>query len=542
MDKTNAFSGTPHRHRLALPSLLTLVDRTLKRLVDIIGAAVGLFFLSPFFLLVAIRIRRSDPGPVFHRCVRVGKDGRLFQIIKFRTMREDAESHDGAKVTAYDDPRVTPLGHWLRNTKLNELPQLWNVLRGEMSLVGPRPEDPEIVATWPEDARREILSMRPGITSPTSVLYRDEESLLSADKVMETYLGSIAPSKLRLDRLYVRHRSFMLDLDVIFWTVLALLPLLRAYDPPLEALYLGPLRRIVRRYLNWLVVDTIIAFTAILLTGVLWRLFQPLDLGPLKAVAIAIGFSFLFSITGTLFGIHRTVWSQASSRDVFVLFAASIVAGSAALGINEWLRDSSVLPSLAVVFASLLAFAGLVLVRYRSRLLSGLASHWLESRGNAQVARERILIVGSGYAGQLIAWLLCNGPNADAFHIVGFADDDLFKQGSRLSGLRVLGKRADIPRLVQKYDVGLLIYAINNITPAERECVLEICRSTPARVVIAPDIAGIANAEIQKGTVWVNRSYPDGSDSAMGAQERLFVHTVTPVKMQSSVKAETGGK
>src|SRR5687768_9458953 len=190
-------------------------SHTAKRLMDILAALVGLALLSPFFLIVGLLIKRDSPGPVFYRGARMGKDGRVFGILKFRTMREEAASHTGPSVTAQDDPRITPFGRWLRDTKLNELPQLWNVLVGEMSLVGPRPEDPEIAKTWPEAARREILSMRPGITSPASVAYHDEESRLKTESVMDDY-RNILPDKLRLDQLYVRHHTFITDLDALF--------------------------------------------------------------------------------------------------------------------------------------------------------------------------------------------------------------------------------------------------------------------------------------------------------------------------------------
>ncbi len=129
-----------------------------KRLVDVFVAFWGLVFLSPFFLVIAGMIKRESPGPVFYRGPRMGRNGKPFGILKFRTMWEERAGYLMVPVTACDDPRITPLGSWLRHTKVNELPQLWNVLVGEMSLVGPRPEDPGIVATWPEDARCEILS------------------------------------------------------------------------------------------------------------------------------------------------------------------------------------------------------------------------------------------------------------------------------------------------------------------------------------------------------------------------------------------------
>jgi lipopolysaccharide/colanic/teichoic acid biosynthesis glycosyltransferase len=190
-----------------------------KRAFDIVMAFIGLFFLWPFFIYIAYLIRRDSPGPAFFWGSRMGRNGKPFKMLKFRTMHERPESYQGPLVTSQDDDRITPLGHWLRDMKINELPQLWNVLRGEMSFVGPRPEDPEITKTWPEESFKEILSVRPGITSPASILYHDEEKLLSQANVMGDYFKSILPDKMRLDRLYVRHRSFFADIDTIFWTL-----------------------------------------------------------------------------------------------------------------------------------------------------------------------------------------------------------------------------------------------------------------------------------------------------------------------------------
>ena len=195
-----------------------------KRLFDIVVSAMGLMILSPAFAMVALYIRRTSPGPVFYRGIRAGQYGKDFYILKFRTMRDCPECENGSRVTAGDDPRVTSGGRWLRATKLNELPQLWNVLKGEMSLVGPRPEDIEVAAKWPEQARQSILSVRPGITSPASIFFRDEEQLLQTDSVMDKYLNHIVPSKLRLDQVYVEAHTFLGDLNILFLTVIALLP------------------------------------------------------------------------------------------------------------------------------------------------------------------------------------------------------------------------------------------------------------------------------------------------------------------------------
>ena len=215
----------------------------LKRLIDGLVSGLLLLFLSPLFLYLAWRIKRDSPGPVFYRGLRTGKAGKEFNILKLRTMYEIPESYQGTQITAQDDPRITRVGRRLRDTKLNELPQLWNVFKGEMSLVGPRPEVPLIVEDWPEDARNEILSVRPGITSPASVLYYDEENRLSFGQVMQIYLDDVLPSKLRLDQLYIRYRSFLGDLDILFYTLLVLLPRFNKSSPPEENLLVGAYQR-----------------------------------------------------------------------------------------------------------------------------------------------------------------------------------------------------------------------------------------------------------------------------------------------------------
>lgn len=469
------------------------LDHVVKRAFDIVAACAGLIVLAPFLALVALLIKRDDAGPIFYRGQRAGRNGKNFGILKFRTMRETPAAHAGPRVTAQDDPRVTPLGRWLRDTKLNELPQLWNVLIGEMSLVGPRPEDPDIVAGWDEEVRREVLSVRPGITSPASVQYRNEESLLRAGSVMETYLESILPSKLRLDQLYVRHRSFILDLDVLFWTMMVLLPQWRTFAPPEELLIFGPLRRLARRYVNWFVVDTVVTLAAIGLAGGIARVFAPLELGLPNAILIAFGFSFLFSLTAAVFGMYRVAWSQARGAESFGLVFAAALAGFVAFALNQVVGDALALPPGVIILASALALGGFVMLRYRTRLVSGALVRWAQGRAGAQLARERVLIVGSGYAGQFMAWLLSNGPSAGAFHIVGFADDDLYKQGIRISGVSVLGRRGDIQRLVAKHDIGMIVFAIHNINAVERIRLLEICANANARLVMAPDILGALN-------------------------------------------------
>jgi len=190
----------------------------MKRLFDILFSALGLLFLSPIFLIIAILIKREDRGPILYRGVRIGKFGKTFKIFKFRTLVANAEKIGGPS-TADDDPRITKVGKLIRKYKLDELPQLINVLKGEMSFVGPRPEVPFYVKMFTEEERT-ILSLRPGITDWASLWNPDEGAILAGSSDPEkTYMEKIRPEKIRLQLRYVRERSFWADLKIILLTL-----------------------------------------------------------------------------------------------------------------------------------------------------------------------------------------------------------------------------------------------------------------------------------------------------------------------------------
>jgi lipopolysaccharide/colanic/teichoic acid biosynthesis glycosyltransferase len=194
----------------------------LKRGFDIVVAFVLLVVGLVIFLAVAGMVKLDSKGPVFYRGVRVGRDGRLFRILKFRTMRPDAERLGGSSI-AHGDPRVTRMGTILRRYKLDELPQLWNVLCGEMSLVGPRPEVQRFVDLYTEEERA-ILTVRPGLTDWASLWNIDEGAVLegSADPD-QAYCELIRPKKLQLQLAYVRQAGFRTDLGILFQTIGAVL-------------------------------------------------------------------------------------------------------------------------------------------------------------------------------------------------------------------------------------------------------------------------------------------------------------------------------
>ena len=188
-----------------------------NRIFDFISSLLGLLVLSPVLLVIVLIIKVRMPGPVFFIQHRVGKDARLFKIVKFRTMKVE---HDGNTVSIKGEQRITPLGAALRKYKLDELPELWNVLKGDMSLVGPRPDVPGYAYQLTEGDRM-ILNLRPGITGPASLKYSDEEELLAGQQDPYTYNNEVIfPDKVRINLAYLQRQSFGLDLKIIIYTVL----------------------------------------------------------------------------------------------------------------------------------------------------------------------------------------------------------------------------------------------------------------------------------------------------------------------------------
>jgi lipopolysaccharide/colanic/teichoic acid biosynthesis glycosyltransferase len=191
----------------------------LKRGFDVVASGIALMVLWPVMLILAVLVRIDSPGPSLFRQIRVGRFFHPFQLLKFRSMTHEAP---GASITAGDDARITRVGAFLRASKLDELPQLWNVFLGEMSFVGPRPELPVFVEQFRDDYR-EILSVRPGITDPASIRYKSEAEVLGANAdPIKYYAEVILPDKISLSKKYVRSRSFSSDIVLICQTIVAL--------------------------------------------------------------------------------------------------------------------------------------------------------------------------------------------------------------------------------------------------------------------------------------------------------------------------------
>lgn len=472
----------------------------LKRIGDILISGLILFFSSPIFLYIALRIKHDSPGPIFFKGDRMGRFGKPFKILKFRTMYEDDHSYSGAPVTAKDDDRITPFGKYLRDTKINELPQFWNVIRGEMSIVGPRPEDLKIAQGWPEEVKAEVLAVRPGITSPASVIYRDEENLLQGSGFMDGYLKTILPNKLRLDQLYVRDCGILNDLDVIAMTTLTLLPVLRKTSFNQRWLFGGPFYLFFRRIFSWFLVDMVITAFAVGISGVIWRISAVINLGWQNYLLMSLAIAIFVSLINVILGLDRVNWRSANPTYVVDLAISVGMTMVVLYGVSRiWLKDPW-LPFSLIWLIGITTLVGLVIVRFRDRLFTGFANRWLLVRGSKSSFAERILIVGAGSLAEMTIWLLQRSSYSSLFGIIGMVDDDARKRNMETYGVRVLGATEDIPMLAEKYQVGLIFYAISNDSEQERERITKLCEATDAKIVVIPDLVKVLERSIKKIT------------------------------------------
>lgn len=193
-----------------------------KRIIDFFFSVIAILLFSPFLFLIAVWIKLDSPGPILFRQERVGKLGKPFLINKFRTMIVDAERL-GKQLTVGRDPRITRCGTFLRKYKLDELPQLFNIIQGEMSIVGPRPEVPRYVGLY-NDQQKQVLSVRPGLTDEASIKYRNENQLLEdAENAEQAYIEKIMPDKLEINQRYIQTLSFKKDFQIVVRTIIAIM-------------------------------------------------------------------------------------------------------------------------------------------------------------------------------------------------------------------------------------------------------------------------------------------------------------------------------
>jgi FlaA1/EpsC-like NDP-sugar epimerase len=224
---------------------------------------------------------------------------------------------------------------------------------------------------------------------------------------------------------------------------------------------------------------------------VLWRLSEPLNVGSVRSFFLATGFAGIFCLSGALLGVNRISWSCARPQDAVDLLPAWGLALLAILAVNHIFHF---FPAMLLVLAALVSLAGYVVARYRSRVLTGLLSYLVRLTGMKQLPRERVLVVGGGPNAQLAAWLMDHPTNASRFHIVGFADNEFLKLGLRTYGANVLGVIRDVPMLVEKYDIGVILVADHTIPTDDYRAIIELQKNASLRLVILPDILTALNA------------------------------------------------
>jgi lipopolysaccharide/colanic/teichoic acid biosynthesis glycosyltransferase len=192
-----------------------------KRIFDVVFSALALIVLSPFFLVIVLILRFTGESEVFYRQQRIGKGGRPFGMLKFTTMVKGSPNMGTGLLTVKDDPRILPVGRFLRRTKLNELPQLWNILVGDMSIIGPRPQAEPHFRLYSQEVQRELVTVRPGLSGIGSIVFRDEDQILAGagKDAQEAYAQDIVGYKGRLEVWYVQNRTFWIDLLLIFLTI-----------------------------------------------------------------------------------------------------------------------------------------------------------------------------------------------------------------------------------------------------------------------------------------------------------------------------------
>ena len=434
----------------------------LKRTVDIFLSLVGITALLPLFPIIALLIKLDSKGPVFYLGNRVGKDSKIFKMYKLRTMI-DTPVQVGESICPQYDPRVTTLGRFLRRTKLNEFPQLINILKGEMTFVGPRPETPDLAELYPEEAKK-VFSVTPGLVGPNQILGRNEEELYPPGvDVKKYYIEKILPKKIQVDLEYIRNPCIFKDLKYIFLgvkeTVVGTLDQKHLLDN-------GP-----QIYL--LLAD--IALSIFSLTLAYAISFHSLAKGQdlilfsrfLSAVILIRMCCFVY------FGMYNTLIRYISYHDI-VKVLKSATCGSILL----------VMFSLAFRFHGypwMLIMDWGCLILFLSGLRFGIRFYWEKQHlKNGAKKTKRVLIFGAGSTGDLACRSLAADEDSP-FEVVGFIDDAPEKYGKTLHGLKILGNGHHIKALAQLHKVEEIILAMPCASAERINKIVRICRDAGLR-------------------------------------------------------------
>jgi FlaA1/EpsC-like NDP-sugar epimerase/lipopolysaccharide/colanic/teichoic acid biosynthesis glycosyltransferase len=484
----------------------------LPRAVEALLAAVALVLSLPLLLVCAAAVAFSSRGPVLFQQKRVGRRGQFFTLYKLRTMRAGST---GLLVTPGGDARVTRVGRFLRKFKLDELPALWNVLIGDLSLVGPRPEVPRFVDLGNPIWRR-VLGRRPGLTDPVTLTLRNEEELLASvvGNPESFYRDVLQPYKLRGYADYFERRTWWTDLQVLGRTALAIVRPSRVPAPSIADLSRKPeevpaeaseielsspsrtWRRISVRDFQYLV-DLGVLSAAFAFAYLLRFDFQTsnpeLDrLLPQLPWVLALQFGALL-----LAGVHRFIWRYVGIREARQFLDAAIWSGAALLAMRLFVPlefDHWRIPISVILMDTVLGFGAAFGLRVARRI-----SYESSRRGSGNAAaapKRRVLLLGAGQAGVLAAREILGRGDHD-IDIQGFIDDDPRKQGATIYEIPVIGTTRDLPRLVREMGIQDVVITIAQISRRNIVRLVEECRKTGVGVRIIPGLYEILQGKVQ---------------------------------------------
>ena len=444
-----------------------------KRTIDILLSLIGIILVLPFFPVIALLIKLDSRGPVFFAGDRVGKDMKIFKMYKFRTMIE-TRIKVGESVSPELDPRVTSFGRFLRRTKMNELPQFINVLKGDMTFVGPRPETPDLAELYSEKAKK-IFVVKPGLVGPNQILGRNEEELYpSGVDVKKYYIEKILPKKVEVDLEYINSPTFFKDFKYIFLGVK-------------ETLTGALSRRHIqdnRSQVYLLLADvTLSLFSYVLAYTLRFGGFA-------EGQDLILFFKYLPAVLliripcFVYFGMYNSLIRYVSYHEILMVLKG-VTCGSLLLVVSGFLFGFHGHSRLILI----MDWIGLLF--FLSGLRFGLRLYWEWRQGNnGKEKGRRVLIFGGGTTGNLVCKALLADKDS-SFEVVGFLDDAPEKYSKTIHGLKILGNRYHIKALAQLYKVQEIILAMPNVHPDMLSKIIDICQEAGLRYRIFSSVRNL---------------------------------------------------
>ena len=465
----------------------------MKRFLDIVLSGAGLVILLPFLPLVALLIKLDSRGSVFYRQERVGKDFRPFMIYKFRTMQANAEK-EGARITSGGDKRITKFGGFLRKYKIDELPQLFNVLKGDMSFVGPRPEVKEYVQLFEADYRK-LLSVRPGITDPAAFEYSNEAVVLgNAETAEEIYINRILPEKIRLSSHYIDNRTVMTDLKLIIMTLFKTSHINTFNTMNMKKEHGDIVTRFsecIMQYRRLFIVLILLMQTAFANYFAFIIRFD----GVLPADAVRGFFTYLpvLLLIRTMFfvreGLNKGLWRYASTSDLLKIIKATTLGSVLFLLIVNYLIGDTGYPRSVYILEWMLS----VIISGGTRLLIRVFKEYMF----LDPSRKKILIIGAGDAGEMIVREMKSSYKG-MYEPIGFIDD---KQqiGLTIHGVPILGSCSVIPQIIETHKPDEILISVSNDMQQTIREIYELCKPFNVPIKKLPGINDLLDGNVTVG-------------------------------------------